>query len=191
MAIANYRDGIKFGLSDAEAIHFPETLRRLHQAREALDQSAEAEDYRAVGMRCREALLTLVRECGKVGRVTEETGPKLADFLGWLELIGNESLRGPRVERLRGYLKTAGRGTWELVQWLTHARAATSFDAEIGLDATINVALIMIKVMNQWITGKGWGCPACGSYQLGVRPRNNDPEEWKYEVYCEVCEWGK
>jgi len=190
MDFVKYREGVKFGLSDDEADNFIETLRRLHQARDALQHAAEAEDFQAVGMRCREALLTLVRECGKVGRVREESSPKQADFLGWIELIANEALPGPRAERLRGYVKTVSRGTWELVQWLTHARSASQFDGEIGLDATINVGLVVVKVMNRWLSGKGWGCPACGSYQLNGRKRNNDPEEFRYELYCEVCGWG-
>lgn len=191
MALAKYREGVKFGLSDNEADNFTATLRRLHQAREALQHAAEAEDFQAVGMRCREALLTLVGECGEVGRVSEESSPKQADFLGWIELIANEALPGPRVERLRGYVKTASRGTWELLQWLTHARSASKFDAEIGLDATINVGLIVVKVMNRWLSGQGWGCPECGSYQLYSRKRHNDPEEYKYELCCEVCGWGE
>ncbi len=190
MSFFKYREGVKFGLTDAEADNFIETLRRLQQAREALQSSAEAEDFQAVGMRCREALLTLVRECGKMGRVSEETSPKQADFLGWVELIANESLRGARVERLRGYVKSAGRGTWELVQWLTHARSASDFDGEIGLDATINISLIVIRVMNRWWNGERWGCPACGSVQLDARKRGNDPEAFKYEMYCLACGWG-
>jgi hypothetical protein len=190
MAFAKYREGVKFGLSDDEADRFTQTLRRLQQAREAAHVAAEAEDYQAVGMRCREALLTLVRECADIGHVADENRPKAADFLAWIELVASESLPGPRVERLRSYVKAAARGTWELVQWVTHARSATRFDGQIGLDATINIALVVIRVMNRWLSGESWGCPACGSYQLGARKRNNDPEEWKYEMYCLACGWG-
>jgi len=190
MAFSKYREGVRFGLTDEEADQFTQTLRRLHQAREALHAAAEAEDYQAIGMRCREALLTLVRECADIGRVAEENRPKAGDFLAWIELVANESLRGPRADRLRGYVKAAARGTWELVQWLTHARSASRFDGEIGLDATINIGLVVIRVTNRWLSGANWACPACGSYQLDARKRDNDPEEWKYEVYCLACGWG-
>src|ERR1035441_4057273 len=107
MAFAKYREGVKFGLTDSEADPFTQTLRRLQQAREALHGAAEAEDYQAIGMRCRESLLTLVRECADIGRVAEENRPKTGDFLAWIELVANESLPGPRVDRLRGYVKAA------------------------------------------------------------------------------------
>ena len=191
MGFAKYREDVKFGLTDGDADRFTETLRRLQQAREAYHSSAEAEDYQAIGMRCREALLTLVRQCADIGHVAEDNRPKVGDFLAWIELVANESLPGARVERLRAYVKAAARGTWELVQWLTHGRSATRFDAEIGLDATINVCLTVIRSISRFLSRTcNYGCSACGSYQLGARKRGNDPEAWKYELYCLVCGWG-
>jgi hypothetical protein len=183
-----YREGVKFGLPDKEAENFVETLRRLQQARDAFESSAESEDFQAVGMRCREAFLALVRECAKLGRVTEGSGPKQGDFINWIELIANDAARGASAERLRGYIKATSRANWELVQWLTHARNSRRDDAHIALDATQTLCLIVVRIMNRWLHGEPWRCPACGSYDLDARPR--DPDSIKYELFCVTCGWG-
>lgn len=116
------------------------TNRKLVQTSEAFDKADEAEEFQAVGMRCRETLLTLVRELsaesnpGNIG-----AQPKSADFLAWVDRIANETAQGASAEYIRGYLKATAERTWRLVNWLTHASNANRAEAELALGATSHV----------------------------------------------------
>src|SRR2546425_5482262 len=77
-------------VSDDEGVRFSETLRRWKTAAEAFDEADEAEEFQAVGMRCREGLLALVREAGLDQLLPEGTAPpKRGDFLHWSDWIAN------------------------------------------------------------------------------------------------------
>lgn len=62
--------------------------RKLNQAGESIDNSREAEDYQAVGMRCRECLIEFVKSSAKrLPLQRGEIAPKAADFVHWAEII--------------------------------------------------------------------------------------------------------
>lgn len=184
----------ELAVSDDEGVRFSQTLRRWKEAAEAFDEADEAEEFQAVGMRCRECLLALVREAGLAQLVPEgTTPPKLGDFLHWSELIADGVFGGASSKRLRGYAKAVARETWELVQWLTHATSATRYDAEIAVEATENVVQVFVTAIRRWEHGAPDRCPACGSYRIVSDFRaalmeageKDDP----YVTLCEVCGW--
>lgn len=114
-----------------------ECWRRWGQAAEAADQAEEAEAFQAAGVRCRELLLTLIRELARDWMVPEgEEPPKAADFVHWSERVAEGLAEGASADRIRGNLKAEAKATWEMVQWLTHTKNATRFDAELVLEAT-------------------------------------------------------
>lgn len=122
------------------AAGFSKAWRAWEQAGDALAEADEAEEFQAVGMRCRESLLGFVKEAASVVPPKEgETPPKLADFVGWANLLADAIASGSSAERKRGYLKATAKSTWELVNWLTHARDASPFDAYFSHDATKHV----------------------------------------------------
>jgi hypothetical protein len=58
------------------------TNRKMTQASEAFDKADEAEEFQSVGMRCRECLLTLIRELENGSDIGAGEGrPKAGDFL--------------------------------------------------------------------------------------------------------------
>jgi hypothetical protein len=112
--------------------------RKWEQAGIAAEEAEEAEDFQAVGMRCREALLAFIRSAAKDEMVPQgEEVPKRADFLHWSEHIA--AAIAPTSHRLRGYLRKSAANTWDVVNWLTHETNATRFDAEIAVDGTGHV----------------------------------------------------
>lgn len=115
-------------------------MRRWQQAADALKQADEAEEFQAVGMRCRECLLAFIREVADDAMVPAgEARPQLANFLVWSEYIANTVAGGGSAARIRAYLKAVAKTTWELVAWLTHATNATRMDGRIAVDATENL----------------------------------------------------
>jgi hypothetical protein len=126
--------------SEAEQEFLLITNRKIVQASESFDKADEAEEFQAVGMRCRECLLTLIRELTSGGSIVSESDlPKAGDFTAWNDRIANAIAPGASAEHVRGYLKTTADRAWRLVNWLTHAANATRSDAELALSSTSHV----------------------------------------------------
>jgi hypothetical protein len=111
--------------TEAEQEFLLVTSRKMVQASEAFDHADEAEEFQAVGMRCRECLLALVREVIDGSDLGDgDDLPKAADFSAWNDRLANNLAPGASAERVRGYLKTTADRAWQLVSWLTHAANA-------------------------------------------------------------------
>jgi hypothetical protein len=174
--------------SEAEQEFLLVTNRKMVQASEAFDQADEAEEFQAVGMRCRECLLALVRELTHGSDIADGNDlPKAADFLGWIDRIANAVAPGSSAECVRGYLKTTADRAWRLVQWLTHAANATRNDAELALSATSHVinnyALLVLKRK----VSSPERCGRCKSYRITVDWRPDLGPTGLYVPRCEAC----
>lgn len=120
--------------------HINQLWNKLARARATLFSAKKAEDFQSVGMKCRECLSSLAQCLAQAEMVPEgQEAPQLGNFIDWCELITNHIAAGSSNERLRSYLKTVSRSTWQLANWLTHAQHAGRFDGSIATDATENV----------------------------------------------------
>lgn len=160
------------------------------QAADALNEADEAEEFQAVGMRCRECLLALVREAGTEDMVPPtQTAPKRGDFVHWAEFIADAVASGPAAARIRAYLRSTAKTTWELVQWLTHEQDATRLDAMIAVDATQNVLGQFGMAVVRFERGAPARCPQCSSYRLAGEYKPEAGTESAYVTFCEACGW--
>jgi predicted Zn-ribbon and HTH transcriptional regulator len=171
--------------SQAEQEFLLVTNRKMVQASEAFDKADEAEEFQAVGMRCRECLLALVRELVEDSDIAQgDDLPKVADFLAWNQRIANAVTSGGSAEHIRGYLKTTAERAWRLVNWLTHAANATRSDAALVLSATSHVINnYALSVLKRKI-GAPERCGRCKSYRITVDWR---PDLGLYVPRCEAC----
>jgi hypothetical protein len=88
------------------------SFRRVEQANDALAEADEAEEFQAVGMRCRECLLAFIREAATEAMVpVGEDTPKRGDFIHWSELVASAIAGGGHSKRIRAYLKTVAERT--------------------------------------------------------------------------------
>jgi len=165
--------------------------RRWSQAGKSLDSADEAEEFQAVGMRCRESLIAMIRAIALPRMVPSGVPePKTAAFIAWSELIADAIASGASASEVRGYLKAMARSTWQLVSWLTHASNAARYDAEIALDATQNTLAAFSMAVIRYERGIPDRCPQCTSYRLRsvhVPEADIDPP---YLTLCEVCGWN-
>jgi|SRR5271157_4546168 len=161
-------------------------FRRWEQAAEALDEAKESEDVQAVGMRCRECLLAFLKLAVTPDMVPPGTVlPKKGDFIHWCEVVADAVAGGPHNERIRGYLKTVAKETWQLVSWLTHAANATRYDGTMALDATHNVLEAFGAALLRLERATRDRCERCGSLRLKLVTRpHSDPGDI---VVCESC----
>ena len=166
------------------------TWRKWNQAADALDKAREAEEFQAIGMRCREALLSLGRALADDTMVPAgEAPPKAADFVHWSELIANAFASGRRNAELRGYLKTTAQSTWQLVAKLTHSSGATSIEAEVAVEATRAVLATFGLALRRFHADVPSTCPKCSSYQIKTVIVGDLSENMPYASVCEVCGW--
>ena len=164
--------------------------RRVEQANDALAEADEAEDFQAVGMRCRECLLAFIREVAAEAMVPEgKDVPKQNAFLLWSEMVADAIAGGPHSERIRAYLKAVAKRTWELVQWLTHTSNATLFDGEMAVEATGHLLVVYSYALVRFERGEPSRCPVCGSYRLAGDYRPESGTSGAYVTLCESCGW--
>jgi hypothetical protein len=154
-------------IKDSAAALLPGAWRRWEQAVEALTTAREAEDFQAVGVRLRECLVSFAGEIANEDLVPQgEPAPKAADVVGWTSLLADELAEGSSAEHLRSYLKKMTRETWDYVNWLTHAKNAANYDAEIGTAAASHLLATVTAARLRWAQQGHQRCEGCGSYSL-------------------------
>ncbi len=165
--------------------------RRWETATDAVDLAQEAEDFQAVGMRCRETLVSLVKSLQKDIKLPEGTNiPKAADFVGWFTHIAQHYAGGARNEHIRSYLKTTSKETWQLVNWLTHTSKASLHEAHLALDATSNLLGMVSLVVIQAESAAPQTCPKCNSYRIVAVYEPDIGRDPPYVSLCESCGWN-
>jgi hypothetical protein len=179
-----------YTIPDEENQKFAHAWRCWRQAGEAFEEADEAEEFQAVGMRCRESLIAFVKEASSQVAISEGTSaPKASDYVGWSNLIADTIASGASADRRRGYLKSAAKSTWELVNWLTHTSNAIRFDAQFALDATGHTLSVFAMSFIRFERVVPERCPHCGSYNLSVDYYHNDSDETLIVALCTVCGW--
>lgn len=175
-------------LEEEQLEHVNTAWRRFSQAVDAMNTAEESEDYQGVGIKCRDALIALVKthaDAEWIGDLDER--PKAADFKGWANIFADRLSDG----RMRGYLKAIVDKTWDLTVWLQHNSNATPLDADIVIEATGQVLQVMSKLMRQRENGPTPRCPKCESYRLEEDiDQVMEPEPGFYEsTVCGSCGW--
>lgn len=164
--------------------------RKWEQAAESLDEAEEAEDFQAVGMRCRECLIAFVKKFGKPEMVPAgKEGPKASDVVAWSELIADYLAYGASAEHVRRYLKATSKNAWGLVNWLTHSQHATHADGGMAIEVTQHVLSVFGTALFRKLRGIPEQCPECGSYRIGLKTHPEGADDSEPLPACQQCEW--
>jgi hypothetical protein len=146
---------------------FSEPWRKWEDAAETMRAAQEAEDFQTVGMRLREAFISMLKIVADDDLVPEDTDKPQDANAEWLNLLADRIASGPSNARLRAYLKNVGKETWQHVNWLTHAANATRFDAEIAVANVSHLISVFTVAMLRDHRGAPKRCAYCGSYRVG------------------------
>lgn len=166
---------------------FASAWRKWEQAARAAEDADEPEEYQAVGMRCREALIAFIKEAANPEiAATAKTIPKAGDFQGWIQILVDIWAPGSSSKELRSFLKNTSKSTWQLVNWLTHTTHASKYEAEIATSATENTMLTLFLAFTRHSKGLPGKCGICGSYQIA---RHYWSDAAAYQDYCRGCGW--
>jgi len=164
--------------------------RMLEESNEALSHAEEVEDFQAIGMRCREALIALVDVAQEMIAVPEPR-PKRSDVRSWSEIAANVILPGSGHQDRRALLKSSADGAWRFTNWLTHAKGVRLNDAEAAVAATELVLSLFTTGLIRYVRGVPDRCPSCGSARL--LPERGihliDPDTTYERPVCEKCGW--
>lgn len=166
--------------------------RALEDAGDALRQVTEVEDCQAIGVRCRETLLTLVHEAQRVVPSGEDSDlPKKSDFNAWAQRIADIVYPGESHRARRQLLKSAASSSWDYTNWLTHAKTASIQDAEMAFHITELTVSLLTGGVTRFLRGVPSQCPRCGSLKLSPeRARNpEDPTQVFERPSCTRCDW--
>ena len=154
-------------ITEESAALLPRAWRLWEQAVESLDGGREAEDFQAVGVRLREAMVTYAGEVADPALIPEGgAAPKAADVVGWTNLVIADQAEGPSSKQLRSYATKLTRETWDYVNWLTHAKNAIAYDAHIGVAVVSHFLSMITAICLRTATGARSRCESCGSYRL-------------------------
>jgi hypothetical protein len=172
---------------------FQRARRQWEQAADAQNEADEAEEFQAVGMRCRETLISFAQ-----GVATDELvpagdeHPRSGDFVHWSELIASAVAVGTSAARLRSYLRTLAKETWDYVSWLTHAKNATIIDSELAMQMTGHLLAMFELAIERKERGATERCPLCGSYRLTIDEHfDEETDDFMSVRLCEACEWSQ
>jgi hypothetical protein len=160
------------------------SLRRLDAASEALDSARDVEQFQAVGVMLREALLALVRDLADSSFVppgTEE--PKLGDFVHWSELIIDGLTRSPNLKDVRPALKRAAKDAWQSVGSLTHKTSSDETLASVCADQVRYVFEQWAGLMRAATGERKERCWVCDS----LRVLKQEVGDGQFELVCESC----
>jgi hypothetical protein len=179
-------------LSDLPIEPFAECYRYLAEASDALNHAQEVADYQAIGVRCREAMLTFTNAAQTVLPWSSSgPKPKRADFKAWVDHICAVSMTGPTHENRRHLFKTILDSAWKFSNWLTHAKTSRWHDAEAATSTVEHAITLAVSAVIRHMRGVPETCPACGSHRLSPQRGENSeyPEiEWERPT-CEKCGW--
>lgn len=170
--------------------HAEGAWRRYSAAVEAMSTANDAEDFQAVGVKCREALLALARDnrgARWVGEVADP--PKGDDLKGWMEIFAAKLLPD---RRQRAYLKDITDKTWDIAVGLQHNTNATPLDAEWTLEAVAHLlhSFMMARIKHE--RGAPPRCTRCSSYRLeqeGELDVVDEKEGYASWTTCAACGW--
>jgi hypothetical protein len=170
-----------------------ECFRHVSESSDALMAAQEISDFQAIGVRCREALLTFTSASQIVvpwaGDVSAK--PKQADFKAWTDHICRVTLGGQTHEHRRHLLKVLLEEAWCFSNWLTHAKASTWHDAEAATTTVEHTLGLAVSLVLRHLRGVPDACPACGSTRLSPqRGFLSSAPDLKFErPTCAKCGW--
>jgi hypothetical protein len=181
------RDGVAIEEEQEEEIGA--AWRRVDAARDAIESAREAEDFQAIGIICREAMIAFAREHQTAAWVNQpDVPPRAADFKGWATVFAQSLSSG----RMRRYLSDVADKTWDVAVSLQHDANATVWDAELLIAATAHLLDVFSTAMIKNKRKPPTRCPRCGSYRLStdgdITERDGEPG-WQQRDACGACSY--
>lgn len=177
-------------IANYEPTPFDEVFRRMDQADERHESAVELEDFQAVGMLLREALVCMIEALRTSTEMPEAIElPQKANFLAWNDLLMNQLCGGGSNKELRQHLKNIGKEAWQLVNWLTHSKSGGQMASSIAIHTCRTVIGNSFQILERDQEAHLDTCPTCKSRDVRRHFDIHIPPEGAYYHSCGVCKW--
>jgi hypothetical protein len=169
---------------------FDEVFRRVDQAERKLERAVEPDEFQAVGMHLRESLISLVYALRRRAELpTSIEHPQDANFISWSEVLMNHLCGGGTNKELRQHLKNISKETWQLVNWLTHARSANKTAALVAVHSCQTTIGHFVQILERSRRDKSDECPVCKSRNIRTHFDISIQPDGDYYSSCGECAW--
>lgn len=172
---------------------FAGVYKELSDAQDSLLTAKNVADYKAIGVKCRETLLTFVGVTQTVLPWTStEEKPQRANFKAWVDHICTVILQGQTHEHRRKLFKSMLDSAWTFDNWLTHSASSHIRDAEVAIDVTgMGVQMCMTAIIHH-LRGVPDECPVCHSQSLSPERgfHTSNPDVMFERPTCDDCGWA-
>lgn len=178
--------------ADVEQVRpFTDLMQALDECRAALAQANDAGAFRAIGVRCRENLLTYIHVVQDVCEWPDEDRPQRSNFNAWIDWIFDTFQPGADNRERRRLIKSALKEAWTFSNWLTHSQSGKWIDAEVAANAVSHALGMAISISVRQLRKVPDACPECGSHHLFPEEGMNDqtPEIVFERPTCADCGW--
>lgn len=174
----------------SDATPFDEVFRRVDQAERKFERAVEPDEFQAVGMHLRESLISLVYALRRRADLPSSTElPQDANFISWSEVLMNHLCGGGTNKELRQHLKNVSKETWQLVNWLTHARSANTTAASVAIHSCQTTIGHFVQILERSRRDKSEECPVCKSRNIRSHFDISIPPDGDYYSSCGACAW--
>lgn len=166
------------------------TFQQLEEVEASLNHADSLLGYRAVGVGCREALISFVQSLQDAGE-WPNSDLKRSDVKGWSKQILGIILIGSENEKRRRLLRSSINEAWDFSNWLAHTSSATWHDAEVAHSSVSHAVNLQASLMLRYFRNVPDACPECGSAHISPQyaHREVDPEiKWERPA-CDDCSW--
>ncbi|MCX6253616.1 MAG: hypothetical protein NTV31_03970 [Bacteroidia bacterium] len=163
--------------------------RKLDLTAEKLLQAVELKEIQAIGVICRETLLTLMEHIfsPEYLKVNEEI-PKKSDFKNKNRIFLDSLLAGSDNAELRDHMRKPSYSAWEYANEVTHSTSKSCQDAAIALSLCTAVVSVFENLPDKFNDPVAeLKCKKCGSKRLSVA--END-ENSHLLIICDRCNYG-
>jgi hypothetical protein len=163
--------------------------RKLDLTAEKLLQAVELEEIQAIGVMCRETLLTLMENIfSPVYLKDNEEIPKKSDFKNKCKITLDSLMAGSDNAELRDHMRKLSYSAWEFANEVTHSTSKSYQDAAIALSLCTAVVSVFENLLDKFNDPVAeLKCKKCGSKRLSVA--KND-ENSHLLIICDRCNYG-
>ena len=182
--------GERVGFDVAQVRPFTDVFQAISDCDDALAQAGDPGAYRAIGVRCREVLLSFVHAFQDASE-DRENMPQRSNFVAWIDLIYDEIQPGPDNKERRKIVKSGFKEAWIYSNWLTHSQSSNWLDAEMGIKAVTHAVEMALSMTIKHLRGVPPECPECQSVNLHPEEGMNteSPDVVFERPICADCGW--
>lgn len=168
----------------------PQLFRKLKSVAALIDIAKEIEDFQAIGVQCREALIELGNYIYKPMMAGSEEQPQTSNFKRKAELFVQFYLKGSANSDYRGIIRKLTEATWDYANKITHSQSATCYETSTCVTLCISLVGVYENILQKVFDPLAqFHCSVCKSKKLSIDGDDSDENGMVQKLYlrCEEC----